>query len=156
MTNLKEQQKLFWELFEEILIENGEPFKISYQNKKNEIKHNGAVNKDFTNTPSGTAIDLGFNFGKGIFRVNFYIPERKPDLKNKLLTNKEQINSMITLPLLWEKGEKNELVLRPSVYFNFIQNDVDDYRRVIEESLPTIIEFINVANMYGKDEFFDF
>ena len=129
MTNLKEQQKLFWELFEEILIENGEPFKISYQNKKNEIKHNGAVNKDFTNTPSGTAIDLGFNFGKGIFRVNFYIPERKPDLKNKLLTNKEQINSMITLPLLWEKGEKNELVLRPSVYFNFIQNDVDDYRR---------------------------
>ena len=156
MTNLKEQQKLFWELFEEILIENGEPFKISYQNKKNEIKHNGAVNKDFTNTPSGTAIDLGFNFGKGIFRVNFYIPERKPDLKNKLLTNKEQINSMITLPLLWEKGEKNELVLRPSVYFNFIQNDVDDYRRVIEESLQTIIEFINVANMYGKDEFFDF
>lgn len=156
MTNTEEQRKLFWELFDEILLENGEPFKISYQNKKNEIKHNGAVNKDFTNTPSGTAIDLGFNLRKGVFRVNFYIPDLNIDLKNKLLVNKEQINSMITLPLLWEKGEKNELVLRPSVYFNFIQNDVDDYRRVIEESLPTIIEFINVANMYGKDEFFDF
>ena len=59
-------------VIEEILIENGEPFKISYQNKKNEIKHNGAVNKDFTNTPSGTAIDLGFNLRKGVFRINFH------------------------------------------------------------------------------------
>lgn len=156
MTNTEEQRKLFWELFDEILLENGEPFKISYQNKKNEIKHNGAVNKDFTNTPSGTAIDLGFNLRKGVFRVNFYIPDVNIKLKNKFTSNKEQIDSMITLPLLWERGEKNELVLRPSVYFNFIQNDVDDYRRVIEESLPTIIEFINVANKYGKDEFFDF
>lgn len=156
MTNTEEQRKLFWELFDEILLENGEPFKISYQNKRNEIKHNGAVNKHFTNTPSGTAIDLGFNLRKGVFRVNFYIPDLNIDLKNKLLANKEQINSMITLPLLWENGDKNESVLRPSVYFNFIQNDVDDYRRVIEESLPTIMELINVANKYDKDEFFDF
>ena len=156
MTNTEEQRKLFWELFDEILLENGEPFKISYQNKKNEIKHNGAVNKHFTNTPSGTAIDLGFNFGKGIFRVNFYIPERKTSLRDNFINNKEQIESMITKTLLWENGSQNENVLRPSVYFEFIKNDVDDYRRVIEESLPTIIEFINVANMYGKDEFFDF
>lgn len=155
MTYTEEQRKIFWKLFDEILIENGEPFSIAYKKKNGEITSYGQVNKLFA-TPNGTVIDLSFILRDGKFRVNFYIPERKPDLKNKLLANKEQINSMITLPLLWEKGENKELVLRPSVYFNFIQNDVDDYRRVIEESLPTIMEFINVANKYGKDEFFDF
>ena len=101
-------------------------------------------------------IYLSFILRDGKFRVNFYIPERKTSLRDNFINNKEQIESMITKTLLWENGSQNENVLRPSVYFEFIKNDVDDYRRVIEESLPTIIEFINVANMYGKDEFFDF
>lgn len=155
MTYTEEQRKIFWKLFDEILIENGEPFSIAYKKKNGEITSYGQVNKLFA-TPNGTVIDLSFILRDGKFRVNFYIPERKTSLRDNFINNKEQIESMITKTLLWENGSQNENVLRPSVYFEFIKNDVDDYRRVIEESLPTIIEFINVANKYGQDEFFDF
>lgn len=152
MTNT--ERTIFWETFEDVLMENGEPFKIAYKNNKNEIKP-GQVNKFFAN-PDVTCIELSFPKGKELFRVNFYIPEKKFDLRNIFIKNKEQIESMIKLPLLWERGEKNPNTLRPSVYFPFKKNNKDDYRRVIEKSLPTILEFIEVANKYGKNMFFDF
>lgn len=117
MTDAEAQRKIFWELFEEILIENGEPFKISYKDQNGEIKHYAAVNKYYTNTPSGTAIDLSFlqqknkrlflqEKNKGLFRVNFYVYNK--NIINKLLANKEDVNSMVTTnPIEWERGEKN-------------------------------------------------
>ena len=156
MTNAEEQRKIFWELFEEVLIENGEPFKIAYRKGiDNTITSYAAVNKNQSFNNIG--IDISFLLRKRKLRVDLYIllGETIP-IGQKIWNNKEKINSMVSLPLMWERGEKNKETIRVSVYFDFIQDDIDDYRRVIEESLPTIMEFINVANKYGKDEFFDF
>lgn len=103
------------------------------------------------------AIDLSFLNSKGLFRVDLYMQNgRLDEIGKKIIENKENINSMITLPVKWENGKRNLNTLRPSVYFTFEKDNKADYRRVIEESLPTIIEFIKVANKYGKYTFFDF
>ena len=69
------------------------------------------------------------------------------------MDSKEDVNNMISSAISWDNGK---MVLRPSVYFDFIPGDKEDYQLVIEESLQTIIEFIEVANKYGKQDFFDF
>ena len=150
MTNLTQQRKVFWSVFNEVLKEKGEPFKISCEHKiTHEITSYAAVNRN--SSFNANAIDLSFLLREKKFRVDLYIS--KPTLIRKFMDNKEDVNSMISSNLDWDNGK---MVLRPSVYFEFIPEDVDDYRNVIEESLPTIIEFIEVANKYGKDEFFDF
>lgn len=150
MTKTIEQREIFWKLFEKILAEKGEPFKIAYIHKiQNEITSYAAVNRN--SSFNANAIDLSFLLREKKFRVNLYIS--KPSLIKKFMDNKEEVNSMVSLPLTWDNGK---MVLRPSVYFGLIPEDIEDYRKVIEESLPTILEFIEIANKYGKDDFFDF
>ena len=150
MTNAEEQREVFWKIFEKILKEKGEPFKIAYIHQiQNRITSYAAVNRN--NSFNANALDLSFLLREKRFRVNLYIS--KPSLIKKFMDNKEDINSMVSLPISWDNGK---MVLRPSIYFNFIPGDAEDYRIVIEESLPTILEFIEVANKYGREEFFDF
>ena len=150
MTTTQEQKNIFWKMFDEILVEKNENFKISYVHKiKNEITSYAAVNRK--QSFNANALDLSFLFREGLFRVNLYIT--KQSLVRKINLAKEEINSMVSVPIVWDNGKG---CLRPSVYFSFVPKDIDDYRRVIEESLTTIHEFIDVANKYGKDDFFDF
>ena len=150
MTKAEEQREVFWKLFEKILKEKGYSFKIAYVHQiQNRITSYAAVNRK--NSFNANALDLSFLLREKMFRVNLYIS--KPSLIKKFMDIKENVNSMVSLPISWDNGK---MVLRPSVYFKFIPEDIEDYRNVIEESLPTILEFIEVAKKYGKDEFFDF
>jgi len=150
VTNTVEQREIFWKLFDKILSEKHENFRVAYVHRlKNEITSYGAVNR--YQSFNANALDLSFVLRDGMFRVNLYIS--KPSLIRKVNLSKDDINSMVTLPIVWDNGKG---CLRPSVYFSFIPNDIDDYRRVIEESLTTIHEFIDVANKYGKNDFFDY
>ena len=150
MTYAQEQREVFWDLFEKILKEKGEPFKIAYIHQiKKEITSFAAVNR--FGSFNANALDLSFLIREKKFRVNLYIS--KPSLIRKFMDNKEDVNNMISSVISWDNGK---MVLRPSVYFDFIPGDLEDYRVAIEESLPTIIEFIEVANKYGEKEFFDF
>ena len=154
MTHAEAQRKIFWELFDEILIENGEPFSICYK-KSGEYCSWADVNKN--KAWNENAIDISFLIRDGLLRVDLYVQKGEDvPLGRRILNNKEEIDSMVSLPIKWEYGTSNPNTLRPSVYFKFVKNNKDDYRRVIEEALPTIMEFINVANKYGSDEFFDF
>lgn len=154
MSNAEEQRKIFWETFEDVLMENGEPFSVCYMMNE---KPQSWANVNRNHAWNANAIDLSFLNSQGLFRVDLYMQNGEQDqIGRKIKANKEDVNSMITLPVRWENGEKNPNTLRPSVYFPFEKNNKDDYRRVIEESLPTILEFIEVANIYGKNMFFDF
>lgn len=154
MTNAEEQRKIFWETFEDVLMENGEPFSICYTQGD---KPQSWANVNRKHAWNANAIDLSFLNQQGLFRVDLYMENGEQDqIGRKIKANKEDINSMISFPVKWENGKKNPNTLRPSVYFPFIKNNKDDYRRVIEESLPTILKFIEVANKYGKNMFFDF
>ena len=150
MTYAQEQREVFWKLFEKILKEKGEPFKIAYIHQiRKEITSFAAVNR--FGSFNANALDLSFLIREKKFRVNLYIS--KPSLIKKFMDSKEDVNNMISSAISWDNGK---MVLRPSVYFDFIPGDLEDYRVAIEESLPTIIEFIEVANKYGEKEFFDF
>ena len=149
MTYIREQREIFWKLFDKILKEKGEPFKIAYIHQiQKDITSYAAVNRN--GSFNANAIDLSFLPREKMFRVNIYISSAR--LIRKFMDNKELVNSMITSPILWDNGKS---VLRPSVYFEFIPGDVDNYKKTIENSLSTIQEFIEVANIFGKDEFFD-
>lgn len=154
MTNAEEQRKIFWETFEDVLMENGEPFSICYMQGG---KPQSWANVNRNHAWNANAIDLSFLNSQGLFRVDLYMQNGELDhIGRIIMANKEKINLMVTQPIKWERGERNPNTLRPSVYFPFKKNNKDDYRRVIEESLPTILEFIEVANKYGKNMFFDF
>lgn len=151
MASLEEQRIVFWELFDEILKEKGEPFKIAYIHQvTKEITTYAAVNRKWSF--NANAIDLTLSFEKKQLRIDLYVSS--PMLMKKFLDLKNEINSMISLPIDWDDGKR---VLRPSIYLDFMPEDVEDYRYVIEESLPIISEFIEVAKAYAReDEFFDF
>ena len=151
MASLEEQKIVFWELFDEILKEKGEPFKIAYIHQvTKEITTYAAVNRKWSF--NANAIDLTLSFEKKQLRIDLYVSS--PMLMKKFLDLKNEINSMISLPIDWDDGKR---VLRPSIYLDFMPEDVEDYRYVIEESLPIISEFIEVAKAYAReDEFFDF
>ena len=149
MTNVEEQKIIFWELFDEILKERGEPFKISYiHNVTKEITFYAAVNRK--SSFNANAVDLTLSFADKKLRIDLFVSS--PILMKKFLDIKEDIDEMISLPIDWNDGKR---VLRPSIYLDFIPEDVEDYRCVIEESLPIISEFIEVAKKFGGEEFFD-
>lgn len=147
----QDEKKFFWNLFDEILIENGEPFKINYQKSNGEITSYANINK--RKIPNSTTLDLSLLPARNKLRINLYIHNGVESfVGRRISTNREFVQSMISVPILWEYGSKNSQTLRPSVYIDLSGN----YRNVIEKSLPIIMEFIEVAKRFGKDEFFDF
>lgn len=152
------ERKRFWGIFEEILIENGNPFSIAHIKNGEEtswanVNKNKALNEN--------ALDLSFLAKKRMFRINLYVRSGVDSfLGRRILMAKEEIEKMISVPIVWESGTKNKKTLRPSYYLNirpqFSGGYTEEYRRVIEESLPIIMEFIAVAKRYGEREFFDF
>ncbi len=150
MTYAEEQREIFWNMFEDILIENGSPFKIAFIHQiTHDITSYAAVNRK--GSFNANAIDLSFLIKENKFRVNLYVSGAR--LMRKFLDSKEKVNKMVSTNLLWEDGKR---VLRPSVYFEFVSGDKESYKNAIEKSLPLIVELIEVANEFGKDEFFDF
>lgn len=153
-TNAEEQRDVFWSLFNQILDEKGNPFRICYI-KDGKPQSWACINR--YHVWNVNAIDLSFLYSKGLFRVDLYMQNGELDkIGRRIKSNKKDIDSMTTNQIQWQNGEHNSNTLRPSVYFPFVKNDKDDYRRVIEKSFSTILEFIEIANKYGKDEFFDF
>lgn len=150
MTNAEEQREVFWKVFENVLKKNGEPFKIAYIHQiTKEITSYAAVNR--YGSFNANAVDLSLHLREEKFRVNIYVSDAR--LMRRFLDSKEQINHMVNRKLSWDDGK---MVIRPSVYFDFILGNKDSYKTIIEESIPLIIELINVANSFGKEEFFDF
>lgn len=145
------EKKFFWTLFEEILIENGEPFKICYQKSNGEITSYANVNKK--QVPNNTTLDLSFLPTRNKLRINLYIHKGVESLAGRrIVSNKDYVQSMVSKPIRWEYGTKNAKTLRPSVYIDLNGN----YRAAIENSLPIIMQFVSVAKKFAENEFFDF
>ena len=76
MTNAKYEQKIFWSIFENKLIENGEPFSICYE-MGGEVKHFGAINKNTPRVSLGLTVD--FLYREKIVKINIYIENLMKD-----------------------------------------------------------------------------
>ena len=136
---------VFWKTFEQILIENGEPFKIVYKD------HYADVNRYKINL--NIDVDISLVRRDNFLRVGLYIIDKYSDIGRIILANKEQINKQLTFSPLWESGEKNPDTLRV-----IVKLPIDNFtcRELIEQALPYIMEFIAVAKKYGEQFFFDF
>lgn len=147
-----EQVKTFWVLFEEILKEKGEPFKIYYRDENDKIKHcagvdfgcRGFVNAKLNILQEEELLVASLNYyndrgTRGIFE--YYSSTETCQIRN-------DINS-ITSPrqILFEVDEHN--YESASIYFPLKRCNKEDYKKVIEESLPTILEFRKVVGKYA-------
>ena len=136
----------FWKTFDEILTENGEPFKIVHKD------HFANVNRRKVNF--NVTLDISLVRRNNFLRVGLYIRDKRSEIGRIILANKERINRALSFTPRWEDGEKDPNTLW--VVNKFPIND-STYRELIEKSIPYIMEYIDVAIRYGKKyDFFDF
>ncbi len=140
----------FWKTFEELLIENGEPFNIVHE-KGGEQTYWACVNKN--RALADNTVDISLVQSKNFLRVGLYIRVRNTDIGRIILANKEHINAQLSFTPIWEDGTNNKNALRV-----IVKLPIDNLtcKELIEQALPYIMEFIVVAKKYGGREFFDY
>ncbi|MDY6024257.1 MAG: DUF4268 domain-containing protein [Candidatus Borkfalkiaceae bacterium] len=148
----KTEQKRFWKIFDEKLVENGEPFSIVHE-KSGMVTYWAIVNKNNILVDNCISLDLLVREEK--LRINIYI---RDDLAfyNYLERNKQDIESMVSVPLSWIKGERNSNTRRIAFFKPVEIGNVENYAETIDEVLPVIMEMKQVCQKYGKHIFFDF
>ena len=150
MTNVEMIYRDFWKTFDEILIENGEPFQIIHTMSG---KERSWANVNRVRAMNNNAVDLSLQSKRERFRIDFYIYDKNNEIGQIMSSNKDKINSEISVALQWKSGDKNPNTLRVQYFISYANCS---YREAIEKALPIIMEFIAVANKYGRNYFFDF
>lgn len=144
--------KDFWHTFEQILIENGEPFKIIHENSSKGIQtHYANVNK--LKIRNNNCVDISLVRRSNFLRVGLYIYDKNSPVGKSILTYRQTINAKLSFTPDWEWGVRNVNTLWVVKKFPI---DDKSCRELIEEALPIIMEFIGIAKEYGQNYFFDF
>ena len=150
--DVKTEQKNFWKLFDEKLIENGEPFSVLHE-MAGKVTYWAVINKNHSFVDNALSID--FLVGEKKIRINIYVRDNL-SLFRVLENSKEEIESMISVPVKWVKGTKNlntrRIIYEVPVNVGYFNN----YNEVIDDILPVVIEMKKVCEKYAKYDFFDF
>ena len=99
-------------------------------------------------------ISLDFSVGDSRLRINIYI-RNNLGLYGYLERNKEDIQSMVSVPLQWMAGTRNPNTRRIGCLVPVTIGDEESYQDAIDASLPIIMELIAVCEKYGKNVFFN-
>ena len=148
----KSEQRKFWKVFEEKLIENGEPFSILYE-KGGEVTHWAVVNKKQSFVDNALSIDFLVREQK--LRINIYV---RTDLTlfSIFERNRKDIEAMVGEPLKWIEGTRNKNTRRIVYEIPVNTEYYSNYDEVIDKALPVVDKMKKVCEKYGKDLFFDF
>ena len=138
--NAKDEQKIFWSMYDEILIQNGEPFVLLHE-KNGEVTFWGNVNK--YRSLVDLSLSMDFLVSKKFLRINIYIRD-DVRLYNYLYSKKDEINTMLGFEPLWNDNCCSDNTRRIEVRLPFIPEDYDDYDRLINASLPIIMQYKKV------------
>ena len=150
--DVKTEQRKFWKIFDEKLIENGEPFSILHE-KGGEVTYWAVVNKKQSFVDNALSIDFLVREGK--IRVNIYVRNDLP-LFSRLEHFRKDIESMISVPISWIEGKRNANTRRIAYEVAVNIGDLLNYDDVINDILPVVVEMKSVCDKYAKHEFFDF
>lgn len=150
MTNAEKIWSDFWIVFDGILIENGEPFKIIHE-MSGKVKSWGTINS--YKLWKSAMVCVGLRTQKKEVGIDIYVEDRNTEIGRIILANKDEINRLFPMPVQWLDGEKQSNTFRIRYTLSFADCT---YREVIEKALPIIMEFIFVAKKYGEKYFFDF
>ena len=152
MTNAQVEQAKFWRIFDNKLIENGEPFELIHE-KSGEVTYWANVNKRHSFV--SLCLNIEFKSREEKVRVGIYI---RDDLYlfQCLLKCRESIEAELGFKPEWVfEGKKNPNTRRIMNEFQIKIGDDDDYDRIIDEILPYIMKYKNVFEKYIPD-LFDF
>ena len=150
--DVKAEQKKFWKIFDEKLIENGEPFSILHE-KGGEVTYWAVINKNHSVVDNALSIDFLVREQK--LRINIYV---RTDLAlfSVFEKNKQNIEKTISVPLKWIVGTKNKNTRRIAYEIPVHTGFYANYDEIIDSALPVIVEMKKVCDTYAKNEFFDF
>jgi len=145
MTNAQYEQKIFWNKFENKLIEIGEPISICYEHTGT-TRNFGCVNKRSARVPLGLVIE--FLYREEAIKLNIYI-ENDVRLFDYLYSMKEQIEEALGFKPQWIlSGKRNPNTRRVINIFPVVIGDSDDYDRVIDKMLPYVAQYKRVFEKY--------
>ncbi len=150
--DIKEEQKRFWETFDEKLIENGEPFSVLHE-MSGKVTYWGVVNKNKSFVDN--ALSMDFLARERKVRINIYVRDNLA-LFGILERNKNEVESMISVKVNWVRGTKNLNTRRITYELPIDVGNYLNYCDVIDEALPIIVEMKQVCEKYARYEFFDF
>lgn len=141
MTHAQEEQKIFWELYKDFLIQNGEPYTIAPE------KQWAIINRE---TPAFYApcIAMDFLIQKMILRVNVYIQN---DLKlyERLLKIRDDLDSeFYPLKPIWCNGSNGNNTRRIKIEIPFYSCNKEEYMRIIKDSVQYVLKFIKAYKPY--------
>ena len=150
--DVKTEQRKFWKIFDEKLIENGEPFSILHE-KGGEVTYWGVINKNHSLVDNALSIDFVVREKK--LRINIYV---RTDLSlfSVFEKNKQNIEKTINVPLKWIVGTRNKNTRRIAYEIPVNIGYYANYDEIIDSALPVIVEMKKVCDTYAKNEFFDF
>lgn len=146
-TNAATERRIFWDMFEQALDENGNPFYLASRD------HYATINRKSANC--NLCLSLDFLVQKEFFRIGIYIQD---DIKtphyDRLLLQKEEIEKALGFSPIWNnRGEKNPNTRRIEIQLPFMPYVRDDYERLIDLALPIILKYIEVFSIYLPDAF---
>ena len=148
----KTEQKKFWSIFEEKLIENGEPFSILHE-KSGEVTYWATVNN--RNTLTDYCLSIDFLVRERKIRINIYVRNDLPFF-SFIEKHKQEIESRISVPVVWVTGTTNPNTRRIIYEVPVEIGNPVNYAETIDEILPVIMEMKSVCEDYGKHIFFSF
>ena len=150
--DVKAEQKKFWKIFDEKLIENGEPFSILHE-KGGEVTYWAVINKNHSFVDNALSIDFLVREQK--LRINIYV-RTYLSLFSVFEKNKQNIEKTISVPLKWIVGTRNKNTRRIAYEIPVHTGFYANYDEIIDRILPVIVEMKKVCDTYAKNEFFDF
>ena len=135
MYTAEQKRDRFWKIFEEVLVKNGEPFKIVPKKGRQWAwtdKH----------------ILLEFLVQKGIFRIGLYLTDEQ--FFHFLISRKEEIEKTLGFSPTWSNGERSQKVMRIKTEYAFNGDDCCEveYRKLIDTALPVIVSYIKAFKPY--------
>lgn len=149
--DVKEEQKKFWKVFDEKLIENGEPFSILHE-KSGEVTNWAVINKNHSFVDNALSVDILVREQK--LRINIYV-RNDLALFSIFERHKKEIESRVNVPLKWVNGTKNPNTRR-IIYEVPIQTGYwSNYDEIIDDILPIVIKMKKVCETYARNDFFD-
>ena len=150
--DVKAEQKKFWKIFDEKLIENGELFSILHE-KGGEVTYWAVVNKKHSFVDNALSIDFLVRAQK--LRINIYV---RDDLRlfSRFENHKQEVETIIGKKVDWLKGTTNPNTRRIAHIVSVNTGYYSNYDEVIDEILPVVDSMKKVCDTYAKNEFFDF
>lgn len=150
--DVKTEQKKFWKIFDEKLIENGEPFSILHE-MSGKVTYWAVINRKYSFVNNALSVDFLARERK--LRINIYV---RDDLQlfAILERNRNEIEAMVSVPLKWVEGIKNPNTRRIIYELPINVGANSNYDEAIDVILPIVVEMKKVCELYVKHEFFDF